>query len=194
MKGPPGGPECHYKDPNETLQGIRAAAFLFSNGSAVFVLRAKGKRDIPGYRHWLARCLFYRSRSLQPVSCHQRSRHRLPYRQSSCRQPSIHCWPPIHWPTYLWLCVAQTDDKLVATNVAWPFTGATAIGEQQGGAEEHGLVVRHVQQMLFLLCFQKARSQKNSHLSTRAQSLWCPVGALSPPFVHRSRKHTLNYK
>ena len=29
MKGPPEGPGCHYKDPNATVQGIRAAAFLF---------------------------------------------------------------------------------------------------------------------------------------------------------------------
>ena len=62
MKGAPGGPGCHHKDPNATVQGIRASAFLFLSGSAVFVLRAKGKRDIPsalGFRegmggrlHW----------------------------------------------------------------------------------------------------------------------------------------------
>ena len=43
MKGPPGGTGCHYEDPNATVQGIHAAAFLFLSGSAVFVLRAKGK-------------------------------------------------------------------------------------------------------------------------------------------------------
>ena len=43
MKGPPGGPGCHYKDPNAIVLGIRAAAFLFLSGSAVFVLRATGK-------------------------------------------------------------------------------------------------------------------------------------------------------
>ena len=43
MKGPPGGQDVICKDPNTTVLGIRAAAFLFLSGSAVFVLRAKGK-------------------------------------------------------------------------------------------------------------------------------------------------------
>ena len=45
MKGPPEGPGCHYKDPNTTVQGICAAAFLFLSGSAVFVLQAKGEGE-----------------------------------------------------------------------------------------------------------------------------------------------------
>ena len=28
MKGPPGGPGCHYKEPNAIVQGSRAAVFL----------------------------------------------------------------------------------------------------------------------------------------------------------------------
>ena len=47
LKGPPGGPGCHYKDPNALVLGTRAAAFLFLDGSAVLVLRARGERDIP---------------------------------------------------------------------------------------------------------------------------------------------------
>ena len=35
------------KDPNAIVLGTRAAAFLFLDGSAVLVLRARGKRDIP---------------------------------------------------------------------------------------------------------------------------------------------------
>ena len=51
MKGPPGGPGCQFcKDPNEVLHchvvGTRAAAFLFLDGSAVCLLRARG-RGIP---------------------------------------------------------------------------------------------------------------------------------------------------
>ena len=62
IKGPPEGPGCHYKDLNATVWGICGAAFLFLSESAVFVLRTKGKRDIPsalGFReemggrlHW----------------------------------------------------------------------------------------------------------------------------------------------
>ena len=48
IKGPPLGPQdVAYKDPNATVLGTRAAAFLFLDGSAVFVLRARGSRDIP---------------------------------------------------------------------------------------------------------------------------------------------------
>ena len=44
MKGPPGGPGCHSKDPNAIVLvlGTRAAAFLFLDGSAVCLLRARG--------------------------------------------------------------------------------------------------------------------------------------------------------
>ena len=43
IKGPPGGLGCHYKGPNATVQGIRAAAFLFLSGSAVFCLACEGE-------------------------------------------------------------------------------------------------------------------------------------------------------
>ena len=47
IKGPPLGPQdVAYKDPNATVLGTRAAAFLFLDGSAVFVLRARGSRDL----------------------------------------------------------------------------------------------------------------------------------------------------
>ena len=61
-KAPPGGQGCHYKDPNATVQGSRAAAFLFLSGSAVFVLRAKEKRDILsalGFREGMGGCLHW---------------------------------------------------------------------------------------------------------------------------------------
>ena len=59
---PRGAQDVIYKDPNTTVLGICASAFLPLSGSTVFVLRAKGKRDIPsalGFRegmgsrlHW----------------------------------------------------------------------------------------------------------------------------------------------
>lgn len=121
----------------------------------------------------------FSSGSSQPVSCHQMSRHRLPYCQSSCPHPSCR-WPSIRWSTYHWPYVTQTDNRLVVTNVLWSFTGSMAVWGQQGGTEEHGLVVRCAQQMLFFSCFQKSRSRQNSHLSTRLQSLRSPISALSP--------------
>ena len=48
---PMGAQDGIYKDPIDALRchvlGTRAAAFLFLDGSAVFVLRARGSRDIP---------------------------------------------------------------------------------------------------------------------------------------------------
>ena len=62
MKGPLGAQDVTYKDPNAIVLGTRAADFVFLGGSSVFVLRARGKRDIPptlGFRegmgsrlHW----------------------------------------------------------------------------------------------------------------------------------------------
>ena len=54
------------------------------------------------HRHRLSRCLFFHSRSSQPVCCHQMSHYRLSCRQSSCRHPSCR-WPSIRWSTYHWL-------------------------------------------------------------------------------------------
>ena len=45
-EAPPWGPRMSLIDPNATVLGTCAAAFLFLDGSAVFVLRARGSRDI----------------------------------------------------------------------------------------------------------------------------------------------------
>ena len=48
LKTPPlGVQDVTYKDPNATVLGTRATAFLFLDGFAVFVLRARESRDIP---------------------------------------------------------------------------------------------------------------------------------------------------
>ena len=47
-----------YKDPNAIVLGTRVAPFLFLDGSAVLVLYARGKRDIPstlGFRKGMER-------------------------------------------------------------------------------------------------------------------------------------------
>ena len=47
-EGPPWRPRMSFsKDPNAIVLGTRAAAFLFLDGSAVLVLRARGERDSP---------------------------------------------------------------------------------------------------------------------------------------------------
>ena len=47
-EGAPWGPRMSFsKDPNAIVLGTRAAAFLFLDGSAVLVLRARGERDSP---------------------------------------------------------------------------------------------------------------------------------------------------
>ena len=43
MRAPLGAQDVIYKDPNATVQGTRAAAFLFLCGSAVLILRVRGK-------------------------------------------------------------------------------------------------------------------------------------------------------
>ena len=47
MTPPLGAEDVTYKDPNATVLGTRGAAFLFLDGSAIFVLHARGSRDIP---------------------------------------------------------------------------------------------------------------------------------------------------
>ena len=47
MKAPLGAQDVAYKDPNATVMGTRTAASLFLDRFAVFVLRARGSRDIP---------------------------------------------------------------------------------------------------------------------------------------------------
>ena len=67
-EGPPGAQDVIYKDPNTAVLGTRAAAFLFFDGFAVFVLRARGGRDIPsilGFREGMEGSLRLGSGRLQ---------------------------------------------------------------------------------------------------------------------------------
>ena len=52
IKGPPGGPGCHYKDPNAIVKGIRAVVFLFSVDLQYLSCARRGQRDNRDRLHW----------------------------------------------------------------------------------------------------------------------------------------------
>ena len=155
MRSPHSSPAC-------SLQAVRLPQDAHTDAAPNAVTVPVAARTT-NHRHGTNSCTatayptacFFHSRSLQPVCCHQMSRYRLSCRRSSCCHPSCR-WPSVRCLTYHWPCTAQTDNRLVVTDVVLPFTGVTAVGGQQGGAEEHGLIVRCAQQMLFFSWFQKA--------------------------------------